>query len=205
MGTSIVKLGERGTLVEGDMVRLAALDLVLWIVGARMVGIAFDLELASMHASDRATDAPGLGFPAHAVMDLEVLRHGRSIRCRRRTAKQAVLALNSDLIERHEHSNRCAPYRFPKIFGFCNAFLIFESGAQSQRRNRRPSLGRPLDREIADLFALQDAVTVELAGVFGVKLIEAESRCLLFGAIVAGLHEVLFGRERESDAHEVRL
>jgi len=31
------------------------------------------------------------------------------------------------------------------------------------------------DREIADLFALQDAVTVELAGVFGVKLIEAES------------------------------
>jgi hypothetical protein len=136
MGTSIVKLGERGTLVEGDMVRLAALDLVLWIVGARMVGIAFDLELASMHASDRATDAPGLGFPAHAVMDLEVLRHGRSIRCRRRTAKQAVLALNSDLIERHEHANRCAPYRFPKVFYILQqlAPLIFESGAQSQQR-----------------------------------------------------------------------
>jgi TolB-like protein/tetratricopeptide (TPR) repeat protein len=32
------------------------------------------------------------------------------------------------------------------------------------------------DREVTDLFALQDAVTVELAGVFGVKLIEAESR-----------------------------
>jgi TolB-like protein/class 3 adenylate cyclase/cytochrome c-type biogenesis protein CcmH/NrfG len=32
------------------------------------------------------------------------------------------------------------------------------------------------DREVTDLFALQDAVTIELAGVFGVKLIEAESR-----------------------------
>jgi TolB-like protein/class 3 adenylate cyclase/tetratricopeptide (TPR) repeat protein len=32
------------------------------------------------------------------------------------------------------------------------------------------------DREVTDLFALQDAVTMELAGVLGVKLIEAESR-----------------------------
>ena len=93
-GTSIVKPGERGALVEGDMVRLAALDLVLWSVGARMVGVAFDLEIASTYADDRATDAPRLGIPAHAIMDLEALRHVRSIRCRRRTVKQAVLALN---------------------------------------------------------------------------------------------------------------
>jgi hypothetical protein len=32
------------------------------------------------------------------------------------------------------------------------------------------------DREVTDLFALQDAVTIELAGVLGIKLIEAESR-----------------------------
>lgn len=32
------------------------------------------------------------------------------------------------------------------------------------------------DREVIDLFALQDAITIELAGVFGVKLIEAESQ-----------------------------
>ncbi|HKO07341.1 MAG TPA: adenylate/guanylate cyclase domain-containing protein [Alphaproteobacteria bacterium] len=32
------------------------------------------------------------------------------------------------------------------------------------------------DREITDLFALQDAITIELAGVLGVELIEAESR-----------------------------
>lgn len=32
------------------------------------------------------------------------------------------------------------------------------------------------DREIADLFALQEAITIELARVLGVKLVEAESR-----------------------------
>ena len=32
------------------------------------------------------------------------------------------------------------------------------------------------DREITDLFAVQDAITLELAGVLGLKLIEAESR-----------------------------
>src|SRR6266480_225992 len=32
------------------------------------------------------------------------------------------------------------------------------------------------DREVTDLFALQAAVTIELAGVFGLRLIEAESR-----------------------------
>ena len=94
MGASIAKLGARRTLVEGDMIRLAALDLVLWIVRARTVGIAFDLELVSMHAGDRAADAPRLGIPAHAIMGFEDLRHGRSIRCRRRTSKKAVLALN---------------------------------------------------------------------------------------------------------------
>ena len=76
MGASIAKLGKRGSLVEGDMIRLAALDLVLWIVRARVVGITFDLELASMLAGDRAADSPRLGIPAHAIMDLEALRHG---------------------------------------------------------------------------------------------------------------------------------
>ena len=71
--------GERRTLVEGDMIGLAALDLVLRFVCARMMGIAFDLELARMHAGDRAAGAPRLGIPAHSIMDLEGLRHGRSI------------------------------------------------------------------------------------------------------------------------------
>lgn len=80
MGASIAKLGERGALVEGYMIRLAALDLVLRIVRARMVRIAFDLEVASMDAGDRAAGAPCLGIPAHSITDLECLRQGCPIR-----------------------------------------------------------------------------------------------------------------------------
>jgi hypothetical protein len=40
-----------------------------------------------MHAGDRPADAPRLGIPAHAIMDLEALRHGCSIRCRRKNRK----------------------------------------------------------------------------------------------------------------------
>jgi hypothetical protein len=41
-----------------------------------------------------------------------------------------VLVLNSDLLERHEHSNRCAPYRFLEIATFAQlALLILESRA----------------------------------------------------------------------------
>jgi hypothetical protein len=86
-GTSIDKLGERGSLVQSDMVGLGALDLVLRNVRARMMSIAAVIEVAGMHAEDRAADAPRLGIPAHAIMDLEALRHGYSIRCRRKTAK----------------------------------------------------------------------------------------------------------------------
>jgi hypothetical protein len=59
------------------MIRLAALDLVLWVVLARMMGVAVDLEIASTHAHDRAADAPRLRIPAHAIVDLEALRHDR--------------------------------------------------------------------------------------------------------------------------------
>ena len=53
------------------------------------VSVAFDLELTSMHAGDGAADVPRLGIPAHAIMDLEALRHSCSIpmpptNCKRR-------------------------------------------------------------------------------------------------------------------------
>ena len=94
MGPSIAKLGECGSLVEGDMIRLAALDLVLWIVRARMVGVAFDLEMARMHADDRAADTAGLGIPAHAIMDLEAVRHVVRSDAAEQCTRSAVLALN---------------------------------------------------------------------------------------------------------------
>ena len=94
MRASIANLGQRGTPVEGDVIGLAALDLVLWIVRARMVSVAFDLEFPSMHADDRGADAAGFGISAHAIMDLEAFRHGCSIRCRLKTANQAALVVN---------------------------------------------------------------------------------------------------------------
>jgi hypothetical protein len=62
-----------------------------------------------MYADDRAADATSLGIPAHAIMDLEALRHGGPLRCRR---KKAVLALNAYLAERHQHSTAALPHRF---------------------------------------------------------------------------------------------
>lgn len=42
------------------MIRLATFDFVMTIFRARMMDEAFDLELARMHAGDRATYAPRL-------------------------------------------------------------------------------------------------------------------------------------------------
>jgi hypothetical protein len=62
-------------------------------------------------------------------VDLEVLRHGCWIQCLRRTAKEPVLELNSDLLERHEHSNRCASYRFLKNRGIFPTNRAFDTGS----------------------------------------------------------------------------
>ena len=112
MWRSIAKLRERGSLVEGDMIRFAALDLVLWIVRARMAGIALDLELACMHAGDRAADAPRLGVPAHAIMNFEGLRQGRSIRYRKELPR-GNSRIECYLLERHG-TNPCTSRRFLK-------------------------------------------------------------------------------------------
>ena len=55
---SVANLCERRALVEGDMVSLGALDLILRNVGVRAMGIALVLDIAHMHANDRATFRP---------------------------------------------------------------------------------------------------------------------------------------------------
>jgi hypothetical protein len=72
---SVAKLSERRVLVEGDMIGLDALDLILRNVGARVMGIALVVDIAHMHANDRATDPSGLGIPTHAITDLEGFGH----------------------------------------------------------------------------------------------------------------------------------
>ena len=77
---SVAKPGQRRTLVEGDMLGLAALDLVLRRFGARMMRVAVNIEIARMDANDRAADTPGLGISAHMIADLEFAFHEHSAR-----------------------------------------------------------------------------------------------------------------------------
>jgi hypothetical protein len=50
-------------------------------IRARVMCIAFDIEVAGMHPNDRAADVPGLGIPAHAIADFEGICHNASPRC----------------------------------------------------------------------------------------------------------------------------
>ena len=57
---SVGQLRQGRTQMHGDVIGLAALDLVLWRLGARMVGMAFVVDVAAMDPDDRVTDAAGL-------------------------------------------------------------------------------------------------------------------------------------------------
>ena len=72
---SVPNPGERRALVEGNMVGLGALDLILRNVGVCVMGIALVVDIAHMHANDRATDPSGLGIPTHAITNLEGFGH----------------------------------------------------------------------------------------------------------------------------------
>jgi hypothetical protein len=65
--------------MEGNMVGLGALDLILRNVRAGMMGVAFDIDGACVHAYDRAADASRLGIPTRAIADFEVIRHDDSM------------------------------------------------------------------------------------------------------------------------------
>ena len=45
------------------------------------MGIALVIDIAHMHANDRATDPSGLGIPTHAIADLEGFGHDGSVQC----------------------------------------------------------------------------------------------------------------------------
>lgn len=59
LGLSIAQLGKRRALVGGDMVGPAALDLILWRLGARAMRVALVVEVVGMNPDDRAADATG--------------------------------------------------------------------------------------------------------------------------------------------------
>ena len=59
LGLSVAQLGKRRALVGRDMVGLAALDLILWRLGARAMRVALVVEVVGMNPDDRAADATG--------------------------------------------------------------------------------------------------------------------------------------------------
>lgn len=63
------------TFVQSDVVGFVAFDLVLWIVLARMMDIAFVVHVARMHPHDMTTDAAGFGIPTYVIADSEFLSH----------------------------------------------------------------------------------------------------------------------------------
>jgi len=57
--------------VNGDVICLAALYLVLWVVLGRVMRISFVIKIFGMHLYDSATYASGLGVPGHTISDFE--------------------------------------------------------------------------------------------------------------------------------------
>jgi hypothetical protein len=63
--------------MNGDMICLAALDLVLWRFRARVMRIAFVVEIADMNPDDRAADIPNFRIPPNPISNLESFSHLR--------------------------------------------------------------------------------------------------------------------------------
>jgi hypothetical protein len=70
-----VKASQCFALVHGYMIGFIAFDLVLRIVLARMMDIAFVVHVPRVHPNDVAADLASFGIPGYAVADFECLRH----------------------------------------------------------------------------------------------------------------------------------
>ena len=77
------------TLVHSDVISLVAPNLVLRVVLARMMNIAFVIHVARMHLHDMAADSASFGIPTHVIADFECLPHNR---CYCRSQPYAFLA-----------------------------------------------------------------------------------------------------------------
>ena len=57
------------------MIRLVALDLILWVVRAGVVDVAFVIHVFGMHPHDPTGDPARFGIPAHVIAELETSCH----------------------------------------------------------------------------------------------------------------------------------
>ena len=73
--TSARRPTQRGAFVQGDVVCFIALDLVLRLILARVMNIAFIVYVFGVDLYDRAADPPGFRVPAYVIANFECLCH----------------------------------------------------------------------------------------------------------------------------------
>lgn len=64
--------------VQCNMAGFVAFDLVLRLILAGMMDVAFVVHVARMGPDDAAADAAGFGVPGYVIACLEFLAHGAS-------------------------------------------------------------------------------------------------------------------------------
>jgi hypothetical protein len=69
------KVPQHITLMQGDVVRLVALDLILRVILARVMSVAFVVYILSVHLHDRSADPTGFRIPAHVIANFKGLFH----------------------------------------------------------------------------------------------------------------------------------
>ena len=72
---SVTQSGEHLAAVQGDVVGLAALDLVLWRLRARVMHVALVDYTLGINLNDRTADTTSLRIPTHPIPDLKPFRH----------------------------------------------------------------------------------------------------------------------------------
>jgi hypothetical protein len=79
-GASVAKRPQRPALVQSDMIGSVAFDLVLRIILARVMDVAFVVHVSCVHPHDVTADPTGFGIPAHVIPNLVCLGHDVSLR-----------------------------------------------------------------------------------------------------------------------------
>ncbi len=61
--------------MHGDVVGFVALDFVLRLIFARMMGVALTIDISHMHFDNLAGDMPSLGIPGDVVTGFKIVCH----------------------------------------------------------------------------------------------------------------------------------
>ena len=68
-GRSVAKVPQYSSLVQSDMIGLVAFYLVLWIISARVMDVAFVIYVLGVDPHDTAANPPSLGIPGYVIAD----------------------------------------------------------------------------------------------------------------------------------------